>query len=127
TDVVSYTKRFQELALMYGRMFPKESDEVEKYFGGLPDMIQGTENKRKLDDNSRNNQTQQQPYKRQNVATAYTARPDATTARKLAIWPVPVEVQLLLLTTREPPRRFRGLSLALSVECRGITRRIALN
>ncbi|GJZ13460.1 hypothetical protein Tco_0548690 [Tanacetum coccineum] len=33
------------------------------------------ENKRKLDDNSRNNQTQQQPFKRQNVARAYTARP----------------------------------------------------
>ncbi|GJR92243.1 reverse transcriptase domain-containing protein [Tanacetum coccineum] len=26
---------------MYGRMFPEESDEVEKYVGGLPDMIQG--------------------------------------------------------------------------------------
>nr|GEV67860.1 hypothetical protein [Tanacetum cinerariifolium] len=33
------------------------------------------ENKRKLDDNSRNNHTQQQPHKRQNVAKAYTARP----------------------------------------------------
>ncbi|GKA03076.1 putative reverse transcriptase domain-containing protein [Tanacetum coccineum] len=33
------------------------------------------ENKRKLDENSRNNQTQQQPFKRQNVARAYTARP----------------------------------------------------
>ncbi|GKE54683.1 putative reverse transcriptase domain-containing protein, partial [Tanacetum coccineum] len=33
------------------------------------------ENKRKLDDNSRNNQTQQQPHKRQNVAMAYTAGP----------------------------------------------------
>ncbi|GKE36797.1 hypothetical protein Tco_1460202, partial [Tanacetum coccineum] len=33
------------------------------------------ENKRKLDDNSRINQTQQQPYKRQNVARAYTTRP----------------------------------------------------
>ncbi|GKG08051.1 putative reverse transcriptase domain-containing protein, partial [Tanacetum coccineum] len=30
-------------------------------------------NKKKLDDNSRNNQTQQQPYKRQNVSRAYTA------------------------------------------------------
>ncbi|GJR62531.1 putative reverse transcriptase domain-containing protein, partial [Tanacetum coccineum] len=30
---------------------------------------------RKLDDNSRNNQTQQQPFKRQNVARAYTAGP----------------------------------------------------
>nr|GEX43581.1 putative reverse transcriptase domain-containing protein [Tanacetum cinerariifolium] len=41
TDVVSYTLRFQELALMYGRMFHEESDEVEKYVGGLPDMIRG--------------------------------------------------------------------------------------
>ncbi|GJT17923.1 putative reverse transcriptase domain-containing protein [Tanacetum coccineum] len=107
TDVVSYTQRFQELALMCGRMFPKESDQVEKYVGELPDMIQGSvmaskpkimqetieiandlmdqkvrtfterqaENKRKLDDNIRNNQTQQQPFKRQNVARAYTAGP----------------------------------------------------
>ncbi|GKC74876.1 putative reverse transcriptase domain-containing protein, partial [Tanacetum coccineum] len=41
TDITSYTLRFHELALMYGRMFPKESDEVEKYIGGLPDMIRG--------------------------------------------------------------------------------------
>ncbi|GJT82969.1 putative reverse transcriptase domain-containing protein [Tanacetum coccineum] len=40
TNVVSYTQCFQELALMYVRMFPEESDEVEKYVGGLPDMIQ---------------------------------------------------------------------------------------
>ncbi|GJS26320.1 putative reverse transcriptase domain-containing protein [Tanacetum coccineum] len=107
TDVVSYTQRFQELALMCGRMFPEEFDVVEKYVGGLPDMIQGSvmaskpktmqdaieftvdlmdqkirtfakrqaENKRKLDDNSRNNHTQQQPHKRQNVARAYTTGP----------------------------------------------------
>ncbi|GJR58439.1 putative reverse transcriptase domain-containing protein [Tanacetum coccineum] len=31
TDVLSYNQRFQELALMCSRMFPKESDEVEKY------------------------------------------------------------------------------------------------
>ncbi|GKD05259.1 reverse transcriptase domain-containing protein [Tanacetum coccineum] len=90
TDVLSYNQRFQELALMCSRMFPKESDEIEKYVGGLPDMIQGSvmaskpkkmqdaiefatelmdqkirtfadrqaERKRKLDDNSRNNQNQ---------------------------------------------------------------------
>ncbi|GJV99457.1 hypothetical protein Tco_1554709 [Tanacetum coccineum] len=34
-----YTQRFQELALLYGRMFPEESDKIEKYVGGLPDMI----------------------------------------------------------------------------------------
>ncbi|GKA58539.1 hypothetical protein Tco_0757727, partial [Tanacetum coccineum] len=41
-DVLSYNQRFQELALMCGRMFPEESDEVEKYLSGLPDMIQGS-------------------------------------------------------------------------------------
>ncbi|GJX55222.1 putative reverse transcriptase domain-containing protein [Tanacetum coccineum] len=107
TDVLSYNQRFQELALMCSRMFPKESDEVEKYVGGLPDIIQGSvmaskpktmqdelefatelmdqkissfadrqaENKRKLKDTSRNNQNQQQPFKRHNVARDYTARP----------------------------------------------------
>nr|GEU42122.1 retrotransposable element Tf2 [Tanacetum cinerariifolium] len=85
----------------------KESDEVEKYVGGLPNRIQGSvmaskpktvqdaiefsnelmdqkictfadcqaENKRQFDDNTRNNQTLQQPFKRQNVARAYTAGP----------------------------------------------------
>ncbi|GJZ45725.1 hypothetical protein Tco_0593321 [Tanacetum coccineum] len=35
TDIPSYTLHFQELALMCGRMFPEESDEVEKYVSGL--------------------------------------------------------------------------------------------
>ncbi|GJS38963.1 putative reverse transcriptase domain-containing protein [Tanacetum coccineum] len=107
TDVESYTQHFQESALLCGRMFPEESDKVEKYVGGLPDMIQGSvmaskpkkmqdaiefatelmdqkirtlverqaENKRKFEDTSRNNQNQQQPFKRHNVARAYTAGP----------------------------------------------------
>ncbi|GKC25804.1 putative reverse transcriptase domain-containing protein [Tanacetum coccineum] len=41
TDVVSYNQPFQELSLMCSRMFPEESDEIEKYVGGLPDMIHG--------------------------------------------------------------------------------------
>ncbi|GJX34421.1 putative reverse transcriptase domain-containing protein [Tanacetum coccineum] len=41
TDVSSYTLLFQELALMCRRMFHKESEEVKKYVGGLPDMIRG--------------------------------------------------------------------------------------
>nr|GEV87752.1 hypothetical protein [Tanacetum cinerariifolium] len=32
-------KKVEELALMYDRMFPKESDKIERYIGGLPDMI----------------------------------------------------------------------------------------
>nr|GEV24317.1 hypothetical protein [Tanacetum cinerariifolium] len=39
TNVLGYSLRFQELALMCDRMFLKESEEVEKHVGGLPDMI----------------------------------------------------------------------------------------
>ncbi|GKA22105.1 reverse transcriptase domain-containing protein [Tanacetum coccineum] len=39
--VREYNQRFQELALLCVRMFPKESDKIERYVGGLPDMIHG--------------------------------------------------------------------------------------
>nr|GEW36707.1 putative reverse transcriptase domain-containing protein [Tanacetum cinerariifolium] len=42
SDVVSYNQHFQELALMCARMFPKESDKIERYIGGLFDMIHGS-------------------------------------------------------------------------------------
>ncbi|GJT25403.1 reverse transcriptase domain-containing protein [Tanacetum coccineum] len=42
TDVVGYNQRFQELALMCARMFPEDSDKLEKYVGGLPDMVHGS-------------------------------------------------------------------------------------
>ncbi|GJR00641.1 putative reverse transcriptase domain-containing protein [Tanacetum coccineum] len=42
TDLKSYTQRCQELALLCERMFPEESDKIEKYVGGLPDMIHGS-------------------------------------------------------------------------------------
>nr|GEY77095.1 putative reverse transcriptase domain-containing protein [Tanacetum cinerariifolium] len=80
---------------------------VERYIGGLPDMIHGSvksskpqsmqeaiefatkmmdkkmlthverkvKHKRKFDDTSRNNQHQQQPFKRNNMARTYTAGP----------------------------------------------------
>ncbi|GJY91235.1 putative reverse transcriptase domain-containing protein, partial [Tanacetum coccineum] len=105
TDVTRYNQCFQELALLCVRMFLEESDKVERYVGGLPDMIHGSvvaskpktmqeatematelmdkkirtfaerqaANKRKFKDTSRNNQNQQQPSKRQNVARAYAA------------------------------------------------------
>ncbi|GJU67466.1 hypothetical protein Tco_1253725 [Tanacetum coccineum] len=102
TDLTSYTQRFQELTLLYGRMFPEESDKVEKYIGGLPDMIHGSvvaskpktmqdaiEMATELMDkkistfverqaeNKRkldyNNQAQQQPPKKLGVAITYTA------------------------------------------------------
>nr|GEX31375.1 putative reverse transcriptase domain-containing protein [Tanacetum cinerariifolium] len=42
TDLASYTQRFQELALLCGRMFSEESDKIEKYIRGLPNMIHGS-------------------------------------------------------------------------------------
>ncbi|GKG41779.1 reverse transcriptase domain-containing protein, partial [Tanacetum coccineum] len=42
TDLTSYTQRFQELALFCERMFLEESDKIEKYVGGLPNMIHGS-------------------------------------------------------------------------------------
>nr|GEZ00919.1 putative reverse transcriptase domain-containing protein [Tanacetum cinerariifolium] len=42
TDLASYTQRFKELALLCGSMFSEEADKIEKYVGGLPDMIPGS-------------------------------------------------------------------------------------
>ncbi|GKF05809.1 reverse transcriptase domain-containing protein, partial [Tanacetum coccineum] len=101
TDVIGYNQRFQELALLCVRMFPKESDKIERYVGGLPDMIhrsvvaskpktmqEVTEIETELMDkrirtfaerqteNKRkqdNNQQQQPQNKRQNIDIAYAA------------------------------------------------------
>ncbi|GJW96976.1 hypothetical protein Tco_0178784 [Tanacetum coccineum] len=100
----NYTQCFQELALMYGRMFPEELDKMEKYVAGLPDMIHesvmaskpktmqdaiefttelmdkkiSTLAKRQAENKRKlnnNNQAQQQPPKKQGVDIAYTAGP----------------------------------------------------
>nr|GEX22040.1 copia protein [Tanacetum cinerariifolium] len=42
TDFASYTQRFQELALLCGKMFSEEDDKIKKYVGGLLDMIHGS-------------------------------------------------------------------------------------
>ncbi|GJS82751.1 putative reverse transcriptase domain-containing protein [Tanacetum coccineum] len=42
TDVLGYNQRFQELALLCVKMFPEESDKIERYVSGLPDMIHGS-------------------------------------------------------------------------------------
>ncbi|GJY29997.1 reverse transcriptase domain-containing protein [Tanacetum coccineum] len=102
TDVIGYNQHFQELALLRVRMFPKEYDKIERYVGGLPNMIhesvvaskpktmqEATEIATKLMDkrirtfadrqteNKRkqdNNQQQQLQNKRQNTGRAYAAR-----------------------------------------------------
>nr|GEX95979.1 putative reverse transcriptase domain-containing protein [Tanacetum cinerariifolium] len=73
TEVLSYNQHFQELALMCSRMFLEESDSrsIRSVL-----LLTVKLKKRKLNDNSRNNQNQQQPFKRQNVSRAYTAGPE---------------------------------------------------
>ncbi|GKG28761.1 hypothetical protein Tco_0416126, partial [Tanacetum coccineum] len=90
-----------ELALLCGRMFPEESDKIDRYVDGLPDMIHGsvvaskpktmqeaiefatelidkkisTLVERQAENKRKldnNNQVQQQPPKKQGVAIAYT-------------------------------------------------------
>ncbi|GJS88238.1 putative reverse transcriptase domain-containing protein [Tanacetum coccineum] len=71
TDVIGYNQRFQELALLCVRMFPEESDKIERK--SSPFAKRQAENKRKFENTSRNNQNQQQQNKRQNTGRAYTA------------------------------------------------------
>ncbi|GJV34086.1 putative reverse transcriptase domain-containing protein [Tanacetum coccineum] len=68
-DMATYTKRFQELTMMYTKMVPEEEDRVEKFI---------RENKRRLNNNYGKNRGQQPPFKRQNtggqnVTRAYMA------------------------------------------------------
>ncbi|GKE80754.1 hypothetical protein Tco_1550754 [Tanacetum coccineum] len=63
----------RKLIPLCSRMVPDESDNVEKYTGGLLDKgfylcYRQAENKRRMDNNSRSNHDQKPPYKRQNVA-----------------------------------------------------------
>ncbi|GKC46063.1 putative reverse transcriptase domain-containing protein, partial [Tanacetum coccineum] len=103
TDVIGYNQRFQELALLCVRMFPEESDKIERYVGGLPDMIHGSvvaskpktmqeaieiatelmdkkirtfaerQTENKRKQDDNHQQPQQQQNKRQNTGRAYTA------------------------------------------------------
>nr|GEZ32957.1 reverse transcriptase domain-containing protein [Tanacetum cinerariifolium] len=104
TDVVAYSQRFQELALMCDRTFSKEIDKVERYVNGLPDTIYdsvmatkpktmqdaiefatelmnkkiNTWAERQADNKRKSDDTtrnnHQQPNKRQNTGRAYAAR-----------------------------------------------------
>nr|GEX18357.1 hypothetical protein [Tanacetum cinerariifolium] len=77
-DLLNYNQCLQELALMCDRMFLEES---AKFTTEMMDKKMLTHNerqaehKRKFDDTLRNNQHQQQPFKRNKVARAYTVRP----------------------------------------------------
>nr|GEZ83183.1 putative reverse transcriptase domain-containing protein [Tanacetum cinerariifolium] len=87
TDVVAYSQRFQELALMCDQMFPKEIDKVKRYVGGFPDTIHVSVMATKpkimqdaiefaieiMDKKINTWAERQQPNKRQNTRRAYAA------------------------------------------------------
>nr|GEW67567.1 hypothetical protein [Tanacetum cinerariifolium] len=120
---------------MTDKMFPKESNKIERYIGGLPDMIYGSaKNKRKQDDNH-NKKTRGRTLagptlldlrKRSHmgdlshcvlnatITMMACVLPNATSETELVIWPVTVGV-MLLLTIRET-------LLAMNVGIKGTTR-----
>nr|GEU30026.1 putative reverse transcriptase domain-containing protein [Tanacetum cinerariifolium] len=101
--------------IMTDKMFLEESDEVEKYVGGLPDMIQGsvTSSKPTTIQDAIKFTTELMDQK------IYSMLPSAPTARGLAIWPETVEVQLLLPTTKETPWKWWSNNKGLcSTKCR---------
>ncbi|GJU31884.1 putative reverse transcriptase domain-containing protein [Tanacetum coccineum] len=138
TDVESYSQRFQELALMFGKMFPEESDEVENYVDGLPDMIHGRSLRTLqgtiktisslskgimwhgpiLQGLEKRNRTEDLNLCALNATTIMmdSVLPSAPIVRGLAISLGTVEASLLLLTTREPKGKIKEFSLALSME-----------
>ncbi|GJR17853.1 putative reverse transcriptase domain-containing protein [Tanacetum coccineum] len=103
TDVIRYNQCFKELALLCVRMFPEESNKIERYVGGFPDMIHESvvaskpktmqeaieiatevmdkkirtfaerQTENKIKQDDNHQQPQQQQNKRQNTGRAYTA------------------------------------------------------
>ncbi|GJZ65398.1 hypothetical protein Tco_0622094 [Tanacetum coccineum] len=128
----------------------KESNEVKKYVGGLPGMIRGSvmaskpktmqdaiEFVTELMDQKIHRPILLGPGKRKctrdlnlrapNATTIMmgSVLPSAPTVRGMAIWPGTIRVQLLLPTTKETSGQIKGVSLAMNVGFRSITRRIA--
>nr|GEW37272.1 hypothetical protein [Tanacetum cinerariifolium] len=128
------------------RCFPRNLDVVEKYVGGLPDMIHGSVKASKpktmqeaiefameLMDKKiltlseclvRRNLTEDRNLCAPNstITMMGNVLSSVLTAKGLAIRPVTVKASLLLpTTTRDPKRQIKDLSLALSMELRVIS------
>nr|GFB67901.1 reverse transcriptase domain-containing protein [Tanacetum cinerariifolium] len=145
-DLSNYNHRFQELALMCGRMFPEEAEKVERYIGGLPDKIHGsvkaskpqliqeaiefaTEmmDKKMLTHEIRSHMEESNLYVLSVTITTTGPVPrSAPTVGTLAIGPVTVKADLLPTTTtttiRGPRGQMQGVLLALNVEFKDTTR-----
>ncbi|GKC54661.1 reverse transcriptase domain-containing protein, partial [Tanacetum coccineum] len=107
TDVVAYNQRFQELALLSDRMFPEETDKIERYVGGMPDSIyssvvaskpktmqEAIEMATELMDRRNNTLAERQAENKRKIEDIH-----ANTQRSLATWPRTVGAGLRLQTT----------------------------
>nr|GEV83589.1 putative reverse transcriptase domain-containing protein [Tanacetum cinerariifolium] len=133
TDNYCLRGKIKKLEIELWNLKVKESDEVEKYVGGILDMIQGSvmASKPKTVHDAIEFATELMDQKIQdlnlyalNVTTImmYSVPSSSPTARGLAISPGTIEASLLLPTTREPKGKIKEFSFALSVELRAILR-----
>nr|GEZ32415.1 putative reverse transcriptase domain-containing protein [Tanacetum cinerariifolium] len=147
-DMVGYNQCFQELALLCVRIFPEESDKVERDVGSLPDVIHvsvvasrpktmqeaikmatelmdrrnNTFAKRQAENKQKFDDTSKNNQTQQQQQNKSVLR-NATSATGLAIWSGTVGVLQvpILLTTKGAQGKFRNLH-ALSVEPKDISR-----
>ncbi|GKB34574.1 putative reverse transcriptase domain-containing protein, partial [Tanacetum coccineum] len=110
----------------------KESDEVEKYVSGLPNMIHGSlmafkpKTRQEAIEFGLGRRNPMEDLNLYDLSATITMTgsmlPSAPTARGLAIRPRTVKANLLLpTTTKEPKGQIKEFSLALSVELRAST------
>ncbi|GJS10686.1 putative reverse transcriptase domain-containing protein [Tanacetum coccineum] len=138
-NLTAYTKRFQELVLLYTRMVPNKEDKVERFIVGFPNNIQGNviaAEPTKLQDAIRiaNNLMDQKlkGYARsQNVARAYTAGNNEKKGYVGSLFPTDKQVQVhhgqLLQTLKEPQLEISMVLFIMSVEGRDILGKIILS
>ncbi|GJV53242.1 putative reverse transcriptase domain-containing protein [Tanacetum coccineum] len=112
TDVVTYSQRFQELALMCDRMFLEEIDKVEKYVVVAGTRSMASMTTKKVCDTAKNNQNQQ-PIQEKNTRLSFmpqetwvtggTYRLNLTTSRNCVL--------------RNPPNVNTGANQRACFEC----------
>nr|GEZ29784.1 putative reverse transcriptase domain-containing protein [Tanacetum cinerariifolium] len=106
TDITSYTLRFQKLALLCGRMFLEESDEIERY--GL----------------EKRNHTEEPNLCALNATSTVMDHvvPNVPTTRGLSIYPEIIEDELLTppttttTTTRGPQRHIKDFDVIFGMD-----------
>ncbi|GKF90706.1 hypothetical protein Tco_0274407, partial [Tanacetum coccineum] len=127
TDVVAYTRRFQQLALMCSKIIPEVIEFTTELMEDKTHAYaeRQAERKRKNDDLSKNNQNQQN--KRQNTGQAYIA---SNSDRKSYAGIVGADLQMPTTTTTTTTTAttttiIRRATVAMNAELKDILKEIA--